>query len=231
MNNIIRISIDGPAAAGKSTVAKIIAKELSIVYVDTGAMYRALTLKALKQEADLKNGAGLAAILKNTVIKLEQNQDSQSVFLDGEDVTDEIRNNDVTNHVSYVAQHASVREEMVVRQQVLANDVSVVMDGRDIGTRVLPDAEIKIFLKASVKERALRRFKENKAKGFTSDLEILEKEIQQRDDRDINRKSSPLIQAEDAIAIDTTALSIEEVADVILQHVHEYKRNSEKYMN
>lgn len=228
MNNIISIAIDGPAAAGKSTVAKNIAQELTIVYVDTGAMYRAFTLKARKAAIDLSDEAALARLLMETKIELQYANATQRILLDEEDVTEAIRNNDVTNHVSFVAQHAAVRKEMVIRQQHLANDVSVVMDGRDIGTRVLPNAEVKVFLKASVQERALRRFKENKEKGFAPDLKQLEKEIQQRDELDINRQSSPLIQAEDAIAIDTTAMSIQEVEETILQYIREYERKSKK---
>lgn len=223
MNKRLSIAIDGPAAAGKSTVAKQIAQKLSIVYVDTGAMYRALTLKARNLSVDLSDETALAHLLMQTKIELQFSNETQRILLDGEDVTEEIRNNDVTNHVSFVAQHAEVRKEMVNRQQELANDISVVMDGRDIGTRVLPDAEVKIFLKASVKERALRRHKENKEKGFESNLKQLEKEIAQRDELDINRESSPLIQAEDAIAIDTTAMSISEVTDNILHYIRKYE--------
>ena len=215
----IRIAIDGPAAAGKSTVAKNIAKKLNIVYIDTGAMYRALTLKALDKNIDIKDEQALIQLLKATEIELVQQENEQKVLLDGYDVTEDIRNQKVTNVVPYVAEHKQVREELVRRQRKLADRISVVMDGRDIGTHVLPDAELKIFLIASVEERAKRRHKENVEKGFPSDLKQIMKEIKERDERDSNRATSPLVQAEDAIAIDTTSLSIEEVTEKILQEV------------
>lgn len=215
----IRIAIDGPAAAGKSTVAKNIAKKLNIVYIDTGAMYRALTLKALDKNIDIKDEQALIQLLNATEIELMQQENEQKVLLDGHDVTEDIRNQKVTKAVPYVAEHKQVREELVRRQRKLADRISVVMDGRDIGTHVLPDAELKIFLIASVEERAKRRHKENVEKGFPSDLKQIMKEIKERDERDSNRATSPLVQAEDAIAIDTTSLSIEEVTEKILQEV------------
>lgn len=218
-NKKIRIAIDGPAAAGKSTVAKNIAKKLNIVYIDTGAMYRALTLKALDKNIDIKDEQALIQLLKATEIELVQQENEQKVLLDGYDVTEDIRNQKVTNVVPYVAEHKQVREELVRRQRKLADRISVVMDGRDIGTYVLPDAELKIFLIASVEERAKRRHQENVEKGFPSDLAQIMKEIKERDERDSNRATSPLVQAEDAIAIDTTSLSIEEVTEKILQEV------------
>src|SRR5699024_10595057 len=225
----LRIAIDGPAAAGKSTVAKKIAKELSIVYIDTGAMYRALTLKALATGIDAEDENSLNELLHHTDISLTQNETGtrQLVYMDGKDVTDEIRSQEVSNHVSHVAKHTLVRDEMVKRQKKLANNVNVVMDGRDIGTNVLPNAEIKIFLIASVNERAKRRCNENKSRGISLSLEQLKQEIKERDYRDINRSSSPLVQADDAIAIDTTNMSIDQVVSEILQKVHAFleKRN------
>lgn len=212
----IRIAIDGPAAAGKSTVAKNIAKKLNIVYIDTGAMYRAITLKALNENIDIKDEKALMEILRHTKIDLIQEGNEQRVLLDNEDVTKDIRKQNVTNTVPFVAEHPEVRKELVKRQRQLADSKSVVMDGRDIGTHVLPNAELKIFLVASVEERAKRRHKENLEKGFPSNLEELIKEIKERDERDSNRLTSPLIKAEDAIAIDTTSLSIEEVTEKIL---------------
>lgn len=212
----IRIAIDGPAAAGKSTVAKNIAKKLNIVYIDTGAMYRAITLKALNENIDIKDEKALMEILRHTKIDLIQEGNEQRVLLDNEDVTKDIRKQNVTNTVPFVAEHPEVRKELVKRQRQLADSKSVVMDGRDIGTHVLPNAELKIFLVASVEERAKRRHKENLEKGFPSNLEELIKEIKERDERDSNRATSPLIKAEDAIAIDTTSLSIEEVTEKIL---------------
>lgn len=215
MESKIAIAIDGPAAAGKSTVAKLVAKQLSYIYIDTGAMYRSLTLKALKQAVSLENEVELAKLLKTTKIKLQQSDNGQKVYLDGRDVTLDIRTQEVTNNVSYVAKHKSVRKEMVKRQQALAEERGVVMDGRDIGTHVIPNAEVKVFLHATVEERAKRRHEENQLKGFDSDLEELKKEIVQRDLIDTKRESAPLIIAENAIEIDTTSLSIEEVAKQI----------------
>ncbi|MEN1969138.1 (d)CMP kinase [Lentibacillus sp. N15] len=215
----IRIAIDGPAAAGKSTVAKIVARELAYIYIDTGAMYRALTLKALQENIPLDDEIRLAELLIHTEIKLMQAEEGQKVLVDGQDVTAEIRSLQVTNQVSHVAKHPSVRKEMVIRQQDLAAKSGVVMDGRDIGTHVLPNAEVKIFLLATVEERARRRYKENSEKGYTSDLEELKKEIEQRDMIDSKRATAPLMKAEDAVEVDTTALSINEVAERILKEV------------
>lgn len=217
----LRIAIDGPAAAGKSTVAKMIAEKLNITYIDTGAMYRALTLKALEQNVDINNEIQLLNILEKTDIKLLQNMSTQTVLLDGKDVTLHIRSDDVTKNVSIIAKHPSIRKEMVNRQRELAVNNSVVMDGRDIGTHVIPDAELKIFLIASVEERAERRHKENLKKGFKSDLNQLKKEIEERDLRDMNRETAPLIKADDAIEIDTTSLSIQDVVNSILKRVNE----------
>lgn len=219
LNNKIRIAIDGPAAAGKSTVAKKIAAKLSIVYIDTGAMYRALTYKALQENMNVEDEDEMTMLLQQTEIRLFQHEDGQRVLLDEQDVTDEIRLEKVSNSVSHVASHAKIRERMVEEQKKLANDISVVMDGRDIGTHVLPNAEVKIFLIASVEERAERRHKENLEKGYTSDLSQLMEDIRQRDERDTNREVSPLVKAEDAISIDTTSLSIEKVVEQILQAI------------
>jgi len=225
MSQLLRIAIDGPAAAGKSTVAKKIAKQLSIIYVDTGAMYRALTLQALYDKVDVENEEKLLELLQNISIQLEQHEQGQQVMLNHENVTNEVRTDDVSNAVSQVAQHASIRQEMVKRQQKIADNKDVVMDGRDIGTHVLPDAEVKIFLLASVEERAQRRFQENKRKGFATSLKKLKQEIEARDEQDMNRKSSPLVQAKDAIAIDTTSLSIDEVVAKILEYVKQQPNN------
>ncbi|TFJ93799.1 (d)CMP kinase [Lentibacillus salicampi] len=215
----IAIAIDGPAAAGKSTVSKIVAKELSFIYIDTGAMYRALTYKALREQISLTDEQKLSALLADTTIELVQGKDQQRVLVDGTDVTEDIRSSTVTNQVSYIAKHSSVRKEMVKRQQKLAQKRGVVMDGRDIGTQVLPDAEVKIFLKASVEERAKRRYDENVKKGFSSDFEKLKQEIEQRDQIDSKREVAPLVKADDAIELDTTDLSINEVAESILNEV------------
>ncbi len=221
MDKKISIAIDGPAAAGKSTVAKIIAKELSYIYVDTGAMYRALTYKALQLSLDLENEEQVLDALQNANIELRPSENGQLVFIDNNDVTEKIRDHDVTNSVSIVSKHRKVREDMVRRQQSFAKSGGVVMDGRDIGTHVLPNAEVKIFLLASVDERAERRHQENLSKGYQSDLEQLKLEIAQRDKLDSEREVAPLRKAEDAIEIDTTSLGIEEVVAKIMDIVKE----------
>lgn len=207
----INIAIDGPAAAGKSTVAKIIAKNLGLLYIDTGAMYRALTYKAIQNNVDVEKEETLLALLKNTTIKLVQQDNEQRVLLDGVDVSLEIRTPEVTASVSHVAKHPHVREVMVELQRELAKSGGVLMDGRDIGTYVLPNADVKIFMVASVEERALRRHKENMEKGFPSNLETLKEEIALRDKIDSEREMAPLKKADDAIEFDTTPYSKEEV--------------------
>lgn len=219
MDKRISIAIDGPAAAGKSTVAKVVAKKLSYVYIDTGAMYRTITYAALEQKVDIENEEKLMEVVKNVNIEFQQGENTQLVFLNGQDVSEVIRTPQVTNRVSIVAKHRLVREEMVRRQQELAEKGGVVMDGRDIGTHVLPDAEVKIFMLASVEERAERRHLENINKGFDSNLEQLKKEIAQRDKLDSEREVSPLKKADDALELDTTSLSIEEVVQKIMSIV------------
>lgn len=216
MSRRISIAIDGPAAAGKSTVAKIAAEKLTYIYIDTGAMYRALTYKALNKGASLDNESELIEILNDTSIELMPGETGQKVLLDGVEVTNEIRSAEVTNQVSYVAVHELVRKEMVNRQQQFAVEGGVVMDGRDIGTHVLPNAEVKVFLLASVEERAQRRHAENIQKGFPSDLEKLKKEIAARDKIDSEREVAPLKKADDAVEIDTTSLSIQDVVGKIM---------------
>lgn len=211
MDKKLRIAIDGPASAGKSTVAKILASDLNYIYCDTGAMYRVLTLQALRHDVDVEDESKLVALLKDTDITFEPDGNQQKVFLNGENVTTDIRQPDVTNAVSALSAHKGVREELVRRQQVIAEAGGIVMDGRDIGTAVLPDAEVKIFLVASAKERAERRYKENISKGIETPLEVLQKEIEDRDYKDSHREISPLIQADDAVLLDTTSLSIDEV--------------------
>lgn len=223
-NHELTIAIDGPAAAGKSTVAKLIADQLSYIYIDTGAMYRALTLKALRKKIDVHDEKALRELLNRTTIHLQKKNGEQIVLLDDEDVTDAIRSHEVTANVSYVAAHPEVRTEMVDRQRQLASKTGVVMDGRDIGTHVLPNADVKFFLVASVYERAKRRHEENKQKGIPSDLQELQKEIEKRDKLDSSREVSPLMKAEDAIEIDTTSLTIDEVAEKLLQKIREAKR-------
>ncbi len=193
MDKRISIAIDGPAAAGKSTVAKVVAKKLSYVYIDTGAMYRTITYAALEQKVDIENEEQLMEVVKNVKIEFQQGENTQLVFLNGQDVSEVIRTPEVTNRVSIVAKHRLVREEMVRRQQELAEKGGVVMDGRDIGTHV-----------------------ENLNKGFDSNLEQLKEEIAQRDKLDSEREVSPLKKADDALELDTTSLSIEEVVQKIM---------------
>ncbi|KIL48948.1 cytidylate kinase [Jeotgalibacillus alimentarius] len=215
--NNIRIALDGPAAAGKSTAAKKIAEKLGFIYIDTGAMYRTLTLKAVNQQVDPKNEQALYNLLMNTVIELKPGEDGQLVFLDGREVTREIREQQVTKHVSDVALHKAVRSEMVKRQQNLLKNGGIVMDGRDIGTAVIPDAELKVFMSATAEERARRRFEEHQSQGIQSDLQQLKSEIEERDFIDSTREVSPLTKAEDAIELDTTHMTIDEVVNKVTE--------------
>lgn len=179
-------------------------------------MYRALTLESLEKNVNINDEQELTELLNQTQIELIQNNHGQHILMNDKDVTKEVRSERVTNQVSYVAKHPKIREEMVKRQQALASKQGVVMDGRDIGTHVLPHAELKVFLIATVEERAKRRYEENIKKGFSTDLDVLKKDIEQRDMMDSSREVAPLIKADDAIEIDTTLLSIEEVAQEIL---------------
>jgi len=216
MSKKISIAIDGPAAAGKSTVAKIVAKKLGYVYIDTGAMYRALTFKAIQNNIDVNNEMDLSNLLSNITIKLIPEEGTQKVFIDDVDVSEPIRTPEVTRNVSFVAKHSLVREKMVDLQREYAVNGGVVMDGRDIGTHVLVGAEVKIFMIASVDERAQRRHIENVKNGFESDLEQLKIEIATRDRIDSEREVSPLKKADDAISLDTTSKNIEDVVNEIL---------------
>lgn len=221
----LKIAIDGPASSGKSTIAKLLADEFQLVYVDTGAMYRTLTYLALKNNVEVNDEKRLAALLKETEITFKRNKNSQEVFANEENVTEAIRQNDVTNNVSIVSSFPKVREELVHRQQIIAEQSGVVMDGRDIGTVVLPNADVKIFLVASVGERAERRYLENKEKGIESNFDRLKQEIIDRDEYDTNRKESPLKQAEDAVRLDTTSLSIPEVVKKCKEIIHKKLNN------
>ncbi|WP_155590606.1 (d)CMP kinase [Lysinibacillus cavernae] len=221
MKKNIQIAIDGPAGAGKSTIAKIVAEALGFTYIDTGAMYRAVTYKAMKQNIHLDDEVKLAEMLATSIIELKPSPQGQLVFLDGRNVSAEIRSNEVTSSVSQVAAHAKVRELLVAQQQKLAANGGVVMDGRDIATHVLKNAELKIFMSATVEERARRRFIDNQKRGIDSSLEKLQEEIALRDKKDSEREASPLIQAEDAVFLDTTALSIDDAAQAILKLAEE----------
>lgn len=207
----IQIALDGPAGAGKSTIAKQLAARLDYVYIDTGAMYRAVTLAALEQSLDLNNGEALGELMKSLDIRLTPGENGQRVFIGDREVTDAIRSIEITNNVSFVARQKEVRAALVTAQRKLAERGGIVMDGRDIGTVVLPDAELKVFLTATVEERAARRHRENIARGMDSDITILQEEIALRDKRDSEREVSPLRQAVDALYLDTTEMTIDEV--------------------
>ncbi|MGE7908657.1 (d)CMP kinase [Lysinibacillus xylanilyticus] len=221
MKKNIQIAIDGPAGAGKSTIAKIVAEALGFTYIDTGAMYRAVTYKAMQQNIHLDDESKLAEMLASSTIELKPSSEGQLVFLDGKNVSADIRSNEVTSSVSQVAAHAKVRELLVAQQQKLAANGGVVMDGRDIATHVLKTAELKIFMSATVEERARRRFIDNQKRGIESSFEKLQEEIALRDKMDSEREASPLIQAADATFLDTTALSIDEAAQAILKLAQE----------
>lgn len=209
MKNII--AIDGPAGAGKSTIAKSLAQELAYLYIDTGAMYRAVAYQALQSRVDLADVEQLARIAASVEIDMRLQEGENHIFLNGRDVTRKIRLPEVSAAASPVSAVAQVREYMVPKQRELAAKGHVVLDGRDIGTVVLPQADCKIYLTASLDERAGRRYKELLAKGLPADLAEVRREIEERDYRDMHRENSPLRQAEDAVYLDTTGLSIAEV--------------------
>lgn len=212
----VQIAIDGPAGAGKSTIAKLIALRLGFTYVDTGAMYRAITLKALRLETNLEDETNFDFI-DQTTFRFEDNH----LYMDDEAVEGLIRQDEVTKHVSLVSSHFTVREKLVARQAAMAEKTDVVMDGRDIGYKVLPNATHKFFLTASIEERAKRRYKEQLEKGLPSDLEFIKEDIKRRDHYDQTRKHSPLKPADDAVMIDTSHLSIDEVVTLITEKIRE----------
>ncbi|HBN08975.1 MAG TPA: (d)CMP kinase [Cyanobacteria bacterium UBA8530] len=209
------IAIDGPAGAGKSTVAKLVAKMLGYLYLDTGAMYRALTWKAMQHQLDWQNEEQLAALAKKTELKLENSAEGTNVWVDGQDVTSFIRSPEVNRRVSALAKSPPVREVLVALQRRLGEEGAVVMEGRDIGSIVFPKAEVKVFLNASPAERARRRLKDLEAQGVKTSLEELSEEIRQRDWTDSTRSVSPLKKANDAIDLDSDGLSAEQIAEKI----------------
>ena len=215
MNN--HIAIDGPAGAGKSTIAKAVAKKKGLVYVDTGAMYRAFGLYLLRAKIDVENEAAVIAACEHADVSITYENNEQVVLLNGENVNGLIRTEAVSQMASACSAIARVREIMVERQQQLAKTRDVVMDGRDICTVVLPDARTKIFLTASAKVRAKRRYDELVEKGVACDLETIEADIIERDNRDMNRAASPLKQDKDAILVDTSDMTIEQVIDRIME--------------
>jgi cytidylate kinase len=213
--NIV-IAIDGPAAAGKSTVAKKVAKKLNITYIDTGAMYRAFTLYTLRQGVDPKDQRATEALIPNVHITLKS---TGEVILNGEDVSSEIRQPFVSSSVSYIASYKSIRLALVDLQRKMADHLSVVMDGRDIGTYVLPDALVKIYQIASVETRAVRRYEENLEKGIVSSLESVEEDLRSRDYIDSHRDFAPLKPASDSVLIDTSYMTVDEVVQRIIDIV------------
>lgn len=211
------IAIDGPAGAGKSTVAQIVAQHLNYIYIDTGAMYRAVAWKTLVNNSMINDQSLIANLAEHLDIRLTYDQSKLQIFADGVNITELIRSQEVTNIVASVAQNPSVREAMVRQQRRLAAGGGVVMDGRDIGTLVLPNANVKIFLTASIEERAHRRWKETVNKGCQVDINKIKEEISCRDKADCERAIAPLIQAQDAILLDTTKLSIQGAVRQILK--------------
>ena len=211
------IAIDGPAGAGKSTIARLVAKELQAIYIDTGAMYRAMALYLLRNQVDVEDAEAVKRCCETADITISFAEDGeQQVILNGENVNGLIRTQEVSNMASISSAKKDVRVKLVDLQRKLAQNHDVVMDGRDIGTHVLPDANPKIFLTASSAVRAKRRYDEMVAKGEQCDLQEIEREIIERDERDRNREISPLCQAEDAILLDTSDMTIEQVKDKIL---------------
>ena len=207
-----QVAIDGPAGAGKSTIAKLVAKELRLIYVDTGAMYRTIGLYMLKSGIDIHDEDAVGAALPEVSVTIGYDESGlQRLFLNGEDVTSLIRTPEVSEAASVTSAYPKVREKLLDLQHTLARENDVVMDGRDIGTVILPDAQVKIFLTASVRVRALRRMKELVEKGEAVSLSMVEEEIRERDYRDSHRETAPLKQAEDAVLLDTSDLSIDEV--------------------
>jgi len=220
MNSHFRIAIDGPSAAGKSTIAKKIAEKYNFLYIDTGAMYRCVGYYMLEHGIDMNDEKAVNSNLSKINIQLAD----QKILLNGIDIADKIRINEVSFAASKVSSYQSVREYLVKQQQLMAKHGSVVLDGRDIGTVVIPDAELKIYQVASLKERALRRYKENVSNGITTSLEEIEKQIKKRDYDDSHRIHSPLKKAEDAIELDTSIMSIDEVVETISRLIEEKKQ-------
>jgi len=215
----ISIAIDGPAGAGKSTIAKIVAKRININYLDTGAMYRAVALKALEMGLDCKDPEQIIPMLSSTNLSVSYERERQLVYVDGKDVTDLIRSPQVSIAASDIAVIPEVRMKLVEIQRELAQRYSLVVDGRDIGTYVLPNADKKFYLTATIDERARRRWLELIDRGYTQDINEIKKDLEKRDMNDMNRSFAPLRKAEDAILIDTTDETIEEVVDEVCSHL------------
>ena len=218
------VTVDGPAGAGKSTVAKLLAKKLGVAFLDTGAMYRALTVKALRRRMDLNDEEALVKLAHDTKIDLVNEPGKPlKVLLDGEDVSEAIRSVDVTNNTFYVARTPGVRHVMVEWQRELGRKQPMVGDGRDLGTVVYPNARYKFYLDADVNVRCQRRIDELKAKGETVDEEALRKDLADRDQKDLTRKVGPLKKADDAIVIDSTGMTVDEVVEAMARHIQNKK--------
>lgn len=218
MENLI-IAIDGPAGAGKSTISKLVSKRLDINYLDTGAMYRAITYKCIEEGININNEEEVIKICESSDVDFRNNQ----IYLDGKNIDIEIRRQEVSSKVSNVAKIKKVRELLVARQREIASESDVILDGRDVGTCIFPDARYKFFLSASAQERGRRRYEELKSKGEDVDLDNIIEDIKKRDKIDSTREVSPLIKAEDAIEIDSTSMSINEVVDYIIDAVESEK--------
>ena len=214
------VAIDGPAGAGKSTIAKMVAKKLGFIYVDTGAMYRAMALHLLRKGIPATDSAAISAACEDADITIQYQNGEQVVLLNGENVNGLIRTEEVGNMASSSSTNGDVRKKLVSLQQRLAKTAEVIMDGRDIGTVVLPDANVKIYLTAGSDVRAKRRYDELTAKGVACDLQKIEKDIIERDERDMNREISPLRQADDAVLVDSSYMTIEEVAEKIISLIN-----------
>lgn len=232
-NNGLTIAIDGPAAVGKSTMGKLIARELGFIYIDTGAIYRVITWKVLKNNININDEDMISNLVSDTSITIERTNckslnDYYHIFVDGEDVTVEIRNPRIDQNVSQIARLPKIRKQLIHLQRKLAEKGNIVMEGRDIGSVILPQADIKFFFTASEEERIKRRYKELIDKGYNIDYEVVKKQIIQRDKIDSKRKYAPLIMAKDAILIDSTEKSIEEVKDNILKIIKKFKECREK---
>lgn len=217
----IAVAVDGPAGAGKSSISKIVAKKLGYLYIDTGAMYRSVTWAVLHNHIDVNNQKAVEALLPELDLTMEASDDSCKVFIAGQDVTDFIRTPQVNNAVSIVASYKGVRQYLVERQRLMAEAGGVILDGRDIGSVVLPNAELKIYLTASVEARAMRRYLEVKGTVNEQPLEDIKDSVMQRDDMDKNRKESPLIQVEDAVLVDSREMTFDETVEHILHLVQE----------
>lgn len=217
----IAVAVDGPAGAGKSSISKIVAKKLGYLYIDTGAMYRSVTWAVLHNHIDVNNQKAVEALLPELDLTMEASDDSCKLFIAGQDVTDFIRTPQVNNAVSIVASYKGVRQYLVERQRIMAKAGGVILDGRDIGSVVLPNADLKIYLTASVEARAMRRYLEVKGTSNEQMLEDIKDSVMQRDDMDKNRKESPLIQVEDAVLVDSSDMTFDETVEHILHLVQE----------